>query len=266
MMSNFKTQRLELRVGHFGCPNRLRLVSVFGFRLPVFSVLVIFVWGSALPSLAQSTNRPGRAEFSAFKLITDRNIFDPRRRSYSTDRRTRDSSRPKRLEYVTLVGTMNYAEKGPLAFFDGTSSDYRKVLKPAETIAGYKVTDIGRSFVKLAVGTNEFDLPVGMQLRRDDQGNWQVAEPAYSSSERTERSPSGRAAPPPFVAQQVPVQSSTNGEPQVAVFDPNSQPMPLDPQVDAGETNTPPEAASSGGETDPVLLRLMQRRSQELSR
>ena len=40
-----------------------------------------------------------------------------------------------------LTGTL-CSEKGAYAFFDGTSSAYRKVLKPEETIAGYKVAEI----------------------------------------------------------------------------------------------------------------------------
>ena len=66
---------------------------------------------------------------------------------------------------------MSY-EKGLFAFFDGTSSEYRKVLKRTDTIAGYKVEDIAPNHVKLASGTNEFDLPVGMQMRREEEGDW----------------------------------------------------------------------------------------------
>ena len=267
MMLPFKAQRSEFRHRNAGRSLWLQFRPAFGPRTTEVLFVLLCVFASGLPASAQPTNRPGRADFSAFKLVTDRNIFDPRRRGYSRETRQRDSSRPRRLEYVTLVGTMSYEEKGPLAFFDGTSSDYRKVLKPAETIAGYRVTDIGPSFVKLAVGTNEFDLRVGMQLRRDEDGKWQMAEPAYSPVERSERTASARAAPPPFVAQQIPAQTLPNGEPQVVAVDPNSQPMPLDAQADVTETNAPaPEAASTGGETDPVLLRLMQRRAQELNR
>ena len=75
---------------------------------------------------------------------------------------------------MTLVGTMTY-EKGTFAFFDGTSSDYKKALKLTDTIAGYKVTTIAPNGVKLASGTNEVELSVGAQLRREEDGPWLLA-------------------------------------------------------------------------------------------
>ena len=130
--------------------------------------------------------------------------------------------------------------------------------------------------MKLAVGTNEFQLPIGMQLRRDNQGKWQMAEPSYSSSDRSDRSEStrfARAVPPPASAERPPPlpgppgppEEPGNGEPQVVV-DPSGQPLALDAPAEPGDTNAPPEAASGSGETDPVLLRLMQRRAQEANR
>ena len=52
-------------------------------------------------------------------------------------------------------------EKGTFAFFDGTSSDYKKALKLTDVIAGYKVTNIAPNGVKLASGTNALELSVG---------------------------------------------------------------------------------------------------------
>lgn len=235
---------------------------------------------AALPISAQTTNRPsGRPEFSAFKLVTDRNIFDLTRTGSSSSRPRETSTRTRRVEYVTLVGVMDYEEKGPLAFFDGSRSDYRKVLKPLEVIAGYKVAEVGTSYVKLASGTNEFSLPVGMQLRREDEGNWHVSEPAYvassssssSSYDRSDRGSSSRygSSPPSFSRSFTPGPPPTTMETNVVMLDPNSQAMMLDLQADVFDTNAPPEAAAGGGgggETDPVLLRLMQRRAQEVNR
>ena len=46
------------------------------------------------------------------------------------------------IDFFVLVGTMSY-EKGFFAFFDGSHSDYKRVLKREETIAGFKVAAIG---------------------------------------------------------------------------------------------------------------------------
>jgi hypothetical protein len=76
------------------------------------------------------------------------------------------------VDTFTLVGTLTY-EKGPYAFFDGSSSEYRKVLETGKTIAGHKITAITGNTVRLALGTNAVELSVGMQMRREDSG-WQV--------------------------------------------------------------------------------------------
>ena len=81
---------------------------------------------------------------------------------------------PKSVDSLTLVGIMSY-EKGTFAFFDGTSSDYKKALKLNDVIAGHKVTNITPNSVKLADGTNELELTVGMQLRREEDGPWSLA-------------------------------------------------------------------------------------------
>ncbi len=78
-------------------------------------------------------------------------------------------------------GTMSY-EKGTFAFFDGTSSDYKKALKLTDSIAGYKVTNITPNAVKLTSGTNEIDLSVGAQLRREEDGPWRLSSQAVSFS------------------------------------------------------------------------------------
>jgi hypothetical protein len=116
---------------------------------------------------AFSIFRPAKPEFTAFKLITDRNIFDPNRVPH------RPGSQPKLkiVESFALVGIMSY-EKGTFAFFDGNSSEYTKAVKVNDSIAGYKIARIGPNTVNLVAGTNRAELQVGMQLRREESGNW----------------------------------------------------------------------------------------------
>jgi len=118
----------------------------FGFAI----WLGLAFWSAAFlsSSAAPATNSMSRYDYSAFKLINERNIFNTRRspRYVPSDRR---ETRRTRSESFALVGTMRY-EKGLFAFFDGTRSDYRKVLKQDETIAGFKITGIEPSHVTLA--------------------------------------------------------------------------------------------------------------------
>jgi len=117
---------------------------------------------------ADSLFRPVKPEYNTFKLITERNIFDPNR---MPRRRNGPPVKMRTLESFALVGLMSY-EKGTFAFFDGSSSDYRKAVKLADTIAGYEVTNIDGNAIKLASGTNQVELRVGMQLRREEGGDW----------------------------------------------------------------------------------------------
>lgn len=136
-------------------------------------------------SRSSETNAPSRLDFSAFRIIAERNIFNPNRTARSTERPPRETRRAPRVESFALVGTMSYA-KGAFAFFDGSSSDLRKSLSPGGTIAGYTVREIKAAGVKLEGHGSTLELPVNGQLRREDDGEWQVStagdRPSYSSS------------------------------------------------------------------------------------
>jgi hypothetical protein len=128
---------------------------------------------------AQTTNAVARLDYPSFKIITDRNIFDPNRTSRSS-RRT-DATRPARVESFALVGTMSY-ENGTFAFFDGSGSSYRKAVKTGDLIAGYKVVDISADRVNLEANGQQLELNVGVQMKKQDEGEWQLAGRAESYS------------------------------------------------------------------------------------
>jgi hypothetical protein len=149
------------------------------------------------PDAVAGTNAgPPSLDYAAFKVIVDKNIFDPNRFPRGPGVRVR--SKPRSVDSLTLVGTMTY-EKGTFAFFDGTSSEYKKALKLADTIAGYRVTNIAPNGVKLVSGTNELALSVGAQLRREEDGPWLLGRQAGPYSD-TPASTSASAAPATTVA------------------------------------------------------------------
>jgi hypothetical protein len=115
---------------------------------------------------ARSTGGPG---LDTFQIITDRNIFNLNRRARA--RNSGEEEKPKVTETLTLVGTLVY-DKGPYAFFDGSGAD--KVVEPGGTVAGYKLGEVSGNGVKLVNPTNTVELRVGMQLRREEGGEWQV--------------------------------------------------------------------------------------------
>jgi hypothetical protein len=130
-----------------------------------------------------------RLDDSEFRTISERNIFNANR----SGGQVRLSARqPARVESFTLVGTMAYA-KGAFAFFDGTSSEFTKVLKTDGVIAGHKLVDILTDAVKLEADGKIVELPIGSGMRREDEGAWQEGESLASRSNSTPTSTASSA-------------------------------------------------------------------------
>ncbi len=134
------------------------------------------VAGTNTPATSATNSAPAAVEtgptsldYSAFRQIADRNIFNAGRSSRSA----RSGERPRQIQVdtFTVVGTMSYA-KGDVAFFDGSSGAYRKAVKLGESIAGHKVIGITAEEVQLEAGEQKVTLKVGGQMRREDEGPW----------------------------------------------------------------------------------------------
>ena len=160
--------------------NSTQIISACKGLLPVVAVL-----GAGMFSVtAGETNEPVGVTFSAFQIISDRNIFNPNRYAHSaprtyTPRVTRHSTS------FTLAGVMSYSQgetPGTYAFFDGTSPELRKVLQPAGVIADFKVAGITFDSVTLQRETNQTVLKVGMQMRQESAGQWVLATQSMSSA------------------------------------------------------------------------------------
>jgi hypothetical protein len=162
--------------------------KVSRIKIRALSALAAF----SFSALAQQTNMVNPKDFEAFKIITDRNIFDVNRRPPVARGTPRPP--PAIVDTFVLTGTMSY-ESGPFAVFDGSSSEYHKVLGSGGKIAGYTLGEITHDFVKLSSGTNELELKVGMQMRRSEDGKWSVGERgenSYASTSDSRSRDSGR--------------------------------------------------------------------------
>jgi hypothetical protein len=252
-----RMSNVECRKGNIRTVYLMLFVLLAGFlSSPVFS--------------AQQTNAPARPDYAAFKPVYEKNIFNSRRSpQYVASERREPTRRAARTESFALVGTMNHGA-GPLAFFEGSASQYRKILKHEETIAGFKVADIEPSFVKLVSLTNELELRIGMQLVREDEGPWRVTArpesvepraPATTSSRSSYQSSSNRAPETP---------PQRSGDNQNSLTDALNAFIPdgaipqglLDFQTQPLPNNVNPAPASGGGEED-ILAILRRRREQE---
>lgn len=152
-----------------------------------------------------ATSAPGKLDYSSFKIISERNIFNGNRSGQRIST-TRSSTKQisVQVESFTLVGTLLADEKAPVAFFDGTSSELRKALKAGGNIAGFTVKEILQAGVRVNQGTNMIDLFVGSGMRREDRGPWKystaggsyasVSSSRSSSSSSSEEDRSGNSS------------------------------------------------------------------------
>lgn len=136
--------------------------------------------GPATLETSASTNATG---LDAFKIVTERNIFNATRGPRSSRSQAAASRKAPNVETFALGGTMSY-DKGPVAFFVSSSSQYRKSVRVGDSIAGYLVKEIQSTTVRIENGAAAFELKVGEQLKREDEGAWikeAKSEPIASS-------------------------------------------------------------------------------------
>lgn len=166
----------------------------FALLLPLVLgwLLVVFEVSAGEETTNVNAKLPPAPDFSTFRIVPERNIFNATR---SGQPRRTERRRPNRVDSFSLVGIIQY-EKGRFAFFDGTSPEYRTVLRPRGTIAGYTVLEIAPDRVKLAQGTNQvIELKVGMQMRREDDSEWILAESGGTYASTSSSSPSQPSRP-----------------------------------------------------------------------
>ncbi len=121
-----------------------------------------------------STNETGSQDFKSFSIITSRNIFSPTR---VTPTARAEAKHIPKVDLISLVGTLR-SSRGQTAFFDGSSSGYRGAVKLTNQIAGFTLEAISADSVKLEAKGKSLMLKIGSQLRREDEGDWQISETA----------------------------------------------------------------------------------------
>jgi hypothetical protein len=133
---------------------------------------------------------PAPASEATFRIVSERNIFNANRSGGTV--RSSSSRRPVRVDSFALTGTMAY-DKGAFAFFEGSSSEFTKVLKPQGVIAGHKLVDILANSVKLELNGSVIELAIGGGFRREDQGEWKATENVSAALSNNESRSSRRA-------------------------------------------------------------------------
>lgn len=251
-------------------------MNKIAFTIPM--LMAATAWG------ADQTNAPTRFDFPSFNIIAERNIFNMNRsgrRPYTPP--DRETQRPVRTESFALVGTMSY-DKGLFAFFEGSSSQYSQVLKPADRIAGFTIAAVTPTSVKLSsTNGNAIELPVGMQLKRQDEGEWTLGERtgiarSYASSSSSgsgmsssSGSTSSGPEDPEALRRLMQRREQEGGVPETASVESSPASEPAATQEPRPETTEKPATAEkqeSGANdgADDILKRLMEKREQEINK
>jgi hypothetical protein len=152
-----------------------------------------------------SASSPADPKFDTFRVVLERNIFNPNRAPRS---RAVAEEKPPRVDEIFLVGTMQ-SDKGLLAFFDSTDSEFRKNLREGESIAGFKLKRIAADGVELLRDEQPLALKVAQQLRRPEGGDWSVNAVSSERAEtRAASSPDGIRSAAAAAATEIPADAS----------------------------------------------------------
>ena len=125
-----------------------------------------------VPASAKPVPTVAKGSFDSFRLIGDRNIFDPNRRNRSARSAANEPAAPTG-DTIALVGTMDY-DQGTYAFFDSSDARYRQVLPAGGKLAEFVVKHVGARSVDLTRDGKVTSLQITQQLHRPDGGEWTV--------------------------------------------------------------------------------------------
>jgi hypothetical protein len=157
-------------------------------------VLAILILGFFSAGAADS----GGVSYESFRIVLDRNIFDPGRSPGRTSRTEAPDvpiPPPSQSDRVSLYGALIY-EGTAVAFFSGTRDEYNRAARQGEAIAGYRVIEIRTQSVELERDGERIELPVGGGLSRSGEGGWTIVteSPVLDRGREASRERSGEEA------------------------------------------------------------------------
>jgi hypothetical protein len=138
-------------------------------------ILILLVCAAAGTARAEETDMSPQVDWSAFKALSRKNIFDPNRSgpaSYHV------RPRPKVILTFTFRGTVD----SDAAFFTGEGVG-KGFVKPGETLNGFKLMKIPTSYEDPSVILTDpageiVILKEGESMRRVDEGPWTKTDEA----------------------------------------------------------------------------------------
>ena len=195
-------------------------------------------------------DKPGGVSYPSlvsFKLIQERNIFDPDRRRPREMRRETPVA-PPREESFTLLGTMSYGER-IMAFFEGTQRDWSGAVELGNEVAGHTLKEVGFDNVLLELKGEFLALQVGAGRSKRGDADWETQDrDSWKGSSGGSRS--GRSS-----------RSSSSSTFRPAR--PEDSADAASASADGGSENAADESVIDGSASD-ILKQMMERRRQQV--
>lgn len=136
-------------------------------------LVILFSAICSMPLSAQEKKPTTGVEYNSFRIVWEKNIFNPNRLSRASREIVKDPTPVKEADTISLTGSLLY-EKESYAFFSGNRPEYQAAVIQGASIAEYRVALIQTDSVKLENNQESINLPVGMGLKKTEAGKWEV--------------------------------------------------------------------------------------------
>lgn len=217
-------------------------------------ISLILGWGGFSVFSEETPSIPEeKTGLESFKLIWERNIFNPNRQKPLDPSQIVERKEAPQIETFTLIGTMIKGASS-YAFFQGSNSLYNTVLGVGDQIAGHIISEISTSGILLKSEETPQVLTVGQGMSRQEQGAWSVSAVSYSS--RRDRSPSRNREGDRSRDR------SFNSSPSTR----NRVAAQTDTRSTSEESSGETSEESSGNSQSEILKKLMEKRKQEMQK
>ncbi|MBX3729530.1 MAG: hypothetical protein KF858_10130 [Candidatus Sumerlaeia bacterium] len=149
-------------------------------RLPIAALLA----SAALVAVVATAQGPrpstARSSFDEYRLITERNIFNPNRRAPSARPSGPTRTPAPVVRNILLTGTL-VSGNGPVAFFHDDGREHSGARRERDAVVGWTIESITTKGVVVFDGTRRQEWAVGTPMRRIADGNWYLPESRSSS-------------------------------------------------------------------------------------
>ena len=143
------------------------------FHLIVALVFCALIQGYG-PLGAEEKASLAKPEYKDFKIILNRNIFDPDRRPktvYTPVSTRKTKTRTK--ERIHLMGSL-ISDTRTISFWDGSGLEGSGELNVGENVAGYRICKILTDKVSLEKEGRRLEVPIDSSLVMNDAGDWEI--------------------------------------------------------------------------------------------